>query len=68
MRQRVWVALIDWIDGPVEDTDEFRVRACSAKDAERIALDRWIEQTGRKYPHCKIASIACVPPHDVGVF
>lgn len=67
MRARVWVAMIDWIDGGVEDTDELRVRACCANEAERIARAIWSAKTGQRYPHCSITKVSCTLPHEVGV-
>jgi hypothetical protein len=63
----VWVALIDWIDGDVEDTDEFVVQARSAKEAERMARAIWVAKFRMTYPRCRITNIFCRPPHDVGV-
>ncbi len=52
MARTTWTVLIDWADGDIEDSDEVRVVAGSASDAVKVAVQRWGNDIGMKYPHC----------------
>lgn len=68
MRAKEWVALVDWIDGDVEDTDEFRIRAVSAEEAEAKVRAIWSVTNGAKYPHCRIKNVSCESPSRMREF
>jgi hypothetical protein len=62
MATSAWIALIDWVDGNVEDTDEIRVFANTAAEAELAAHTRWSATTGAEWPHCRIERIEIFSP------
>lgn len=68
MSTKAWVALIDWQDGDVEDTDEFMVRADSAASAESMVRAIWSITNGAKYPHARIKNVSCHAPAKMREF
>lgn len=62
MAKKAWIALVDWIDGEVEDTDEIRVQADTAGDALKAARAAWSTTKGAEWPHCRIEHITVSPP------
>lgn len=62
MATKAWIALIDWIDGKVEDTDEIRVHANTAEEAEAAARIAWSMTKGAEWPQCRIDRIEVFPP------
>lgn len=59
---KAWIALVDWIDGEVEDTDEILVYASTRADAVKKARALWSETKGAEWPHCQIEKVDCYPP------
>lgn len=62
MAKKAWIALIEWIDGKIEDTDETRVYAGTAGKAKSAARAAWSATNGAKWPHCRIKRIEVFPP------
>lgn len=62
MAKKAWIALVDWIDGEVEDTDEIRVYANTAAQAVEFARRDWSATNGAEWPHCRIKHIEVCPP------
>lgn len=62
MAKKAWIALVDWIDGDIEDTDEFRVFADTAGEATASARHFWSTAKGAEWPHCRIKHITVLPP------
>jgi len=62
MAKKAWIALVDWIDGEVEDTDEIRVHADNAGEALKTARAAWSITKGDEWPHCRIKNITVSPP------
>lgn len=57
MPRKRWIVCVDWIDGPVEDTDEVVVYAESASRARSLARQRWRLTKGAEWPNCRIQKI-----------
>ena len=45
MPQKRWIVLIDWVDGAVEDTDEFSIPAETQAEAIIAAVQAFVEST-----------------------
>lgn len=52
--------MVDWLDGGVEDTDELRVAANSAAEAESLVRNIWSATNRAVWPHSRITAITCV--------
>lgn len=62
MATKAWIALVDWADGNVEDTDEMRVKANTPGQAIAAARAAWTATNGAKWPHCRINRISVMSP------
>lgn len=62
MTKKAWIALVDWVDGEVADTDEIRVYASTAGEATNAARTAWSTTNGAEWPHCRIEHITVSPP------
>lgn len=59
---RQWTVLVDWVDGPVEDTDEVTVTAATEAAAVAAAKYAWRLTKGAEWPMCKMTGVAVLPP------
>lgn len=62
MAKKAWIALVDWIDGEVADTDEFHIYAENEENALKAARTDWSTTKGAEWPHCRINHITVLPP------
>lgn len=65
MRNHLFVAIVVWQDGDVEDADEFRVFAGSRKEAETSAMERWRLTFGSKWPTCQPIGVQVSPGNKI---
>jgi hypothetical protein len=54
---RRWTVLVDWTDGPVEDTDEVVVTAATPSAAVAAAKKAWRLTIGAEWPACKLTNV-----------
>lgn len=52
--------MVDWHDGGVEDTDELRVAADSAAEAESLVRNIWSATNRAAWRHSRITGVVCV--------
>lgn len=57
MRNRIFLAVVIWKDGEVEDADEITVYAPTAAGAEREARKRWRLTVGVRWPSCVVQEV-----------
>lgn len=62
MAKKAWIALVDWVDGEVADTDEFHIYAENEENALKTARTAWSATNGAEWPHCRIEHITVSPP------
>jgi hypothetical protein len=57
MRNRIFLAVVIWKDGEVEDADEITVYAPTTAEAEREARKRWRLTVGVRWPSCVVQEV-----------
>lgn len=57
---RRWTVLVDWVDGPVEDTDEVVVMAATPSAAVAAAKRMWRLTIGAEWPACRLTKASIV--------
>lgn len=61
MRNRIFLAVVIWRDGEVEDADELVVYAPNEVEATREAKKRWRTTVAMKWPHCRLEKVMVSP-------
>ena len=66
MRNRIFLAVVIWKDGEVEDADELLVYASNEAEATREVKRRWRTTVAMKWPHCRLKEVMVSPskPHQ----
>lgn len=59
---RRWTVLVDWVDGPVEDSDEVVVTADTPAAAIAAARKTWRVTIGAEWPRCKMTAVTILTP------
>jgi len=61
VRNRIFLAVVIWRDGEVEDADELVVYAPDEAEATREVKKRWRTTVAMKWPHCRLLKVMVSP-------